>query len=308
MKGLGPVGYLFCIALLFLCLTPAHAAAERFQVAYAGSMGVVMDRFLGPEFARSRGVGYQGMGQGSYGLAHLIQSKQIRPDVFVSVTRGPIDLLVQAGFLTSATPVASTEMVITYNPKSRFAAQLQSASEGKAQWYSVLETKGLRFGRTDPATDPQGRNIIFAFLLAERYYSVPNLMTKILGEPENPVQIFTEASLLSRLEAGQLDASSGYRSAAVSHGLPYVALPPEINLGNAGFADSWYSRAVFTLKGADGAPETLHTQPLVFYAGVPVNARRPDLGRDFVAFLRSQHAQDILREKGYSPPTGKSLP
>ncbi|HUX21309.1 MAG TPA: extracellular solute-binding protein [Spirochaetia bacterium] len=308
MKVSGPVALLFHLALPLLTLAPDHASADQIQVAYAGSMGVVLDRFLGPEFAKSHGLTYQGIGQGSYGLARLIQSKQIRPDVFISVTRGPIDLLLRSGLLTAAEPIASTEMVITYNPKSRFGVELQAAEQGKIPWYSVLETKGLRFGRTDPATDPQGRNIIFAFLLAQRYYSVPDLMKKILGEPENPAQIFTEASLLSRLEAGQLDASSGYRSAAVSHGLPYISLPPEINLGDAGFADSWYSRAAFTLKGADGSPETLHTQPLVFYAGVPVDARRADLGREFVSFLRSEPAQSILREKGYSPPTGSGLP
>ena len=299
---------LFCAgAMALTLLVPSFSFGQQFQVAYAGSMGVVMDRFLGPDFAKAHSVDYQGIGQGSYGLARLIQSKQIRPDVFVSVTRGPVDLLLQSGLLDSAEPFASTEMVITYNPKGRFADRFKAAAAGKLPWYSVLEAKGLRFGRTDPATDPQGRNIIFTFLLAERYYHQPNLVSAILGRPENPAQIFTETSLLSRLEAGQLDASSGYRSAAVSHGLPFVPLPPEINLGNADFAGSWYSTVSFTIKGPDGKDETLHTQPLVFYAGVPTDARHPELGRAFVDYLRSPRAQSILEEKGYSGPSGNTL-
>ncbi len=300
---------LICAGVIaLLCWAPSFAFGQQLQVAYAGSMGVVMDRFLGPDFARTHAVEYQGIGQGSYGLARLIQSKQIRPDVFVSVTRGPVDLLLQSGLLSHAEPFASTEMVITYNPKGRFADRFKAAAAGKVPWYTVLQEKGLRFGRTDPATDPQGRNIIFTFLLAERYYHQPNLVSSILGRPENPAQIFTETSLLSRLEAGQLDASSGYRSAAVSHGLPFVSLPPEINLGNANFAGSWYSTVSFTIKGPEGKDETLHTQPLVFYAGVPTDARHPELGREFLAFLQSPRAQSILKEKGYSKPSGKPLP
>lgn len=283
------------------------AAAESLQVAYAGSMGVIMDRFLGPGFASAHSVQYQGVGQGSFALARLILAKQIRPDVFISVTRGPVELLLRAGMLNRAQPVASTEMVITYNPSGRFAPEFERAATATVPWYSVLESKGLRFGRTDPAVDPQGRNIIFTFLLAQHYYGKPGLERRILGSSENPAQIFTETSLLSRLEAGQLDASSAYRSSAVSHGLPYITLPPEINLGNAEYEKSWYSRVEFTIAGPDGTPRSVHVEPLVFYAGVPTNARRPELGNAFVAFLRSKGARALFARYGYGPPSGPAL-
>lgn len=293
------------IALMIVLST--GVSAETIQVAYAGSMGVVMDRYLGPDFASAHSAQYQGIGQGSYGLARLIQSRQIRPDVFISVTRGPVDLLLRAGLLKRAEPVASTEMVITYNPSGRFASQFKEAASGKLPWYSILETKGLRFGRTDPAVDPQGRNIILTFLLAEKYYSQPGLERRILGEPENPAQIFTETSLLSRLEAGQLDASSAYRSSAVSHGLPYITLPPQINLGNASYEKDWYSKVEFTITGPDGTKTTVHTSPLIFYAGIPIDARHPELGRAFIAYLHSDRAKSLFGRYGYGPPSGPTL-
>jgi molybdate/tungstate transport system substrate-binding protein len=48
--------------------TSGAQAAGVFRVAYAGSMGVVMDRFVGPAFAKANDVEFQGIGQGAYGL------------------------------------------------------------------------------------------------------------------------------------------------------------------------------------------------------------------------------------------------
>ena len=179
---------------------PAAQAADALRVAYAGSMGVVMDRVIGPAFAKSNGVDYQGIGQGAYGLARQLQGKLLQADVFISITPGPIDILKKAGMIDTAVPVASTQMVITYSPKSRFLPELEAAAKGKRPWYEVLQTPSLRFGRTDAATDPQGQNIIFTMLLAQKFYQQTRLADRILGGYQNPQQIFTEPSLLSRLQ------------------------------------------------------------------------------------------------------------
>ncbi|TAM50814.1 MAG: hypothetical protein EPN72_10430 [Nevskiaceae bacterium] len=146
------------------------AARAPLTVAHAGSMGAVMDNGLGPAFDAAHDSTFRGVGQGSYGLAHLIAGRQRRPDVFVAITPGPIRIVQDAGLMDAAVPVASTQMVIAYSPKSRFVEQFQAAADGKVPWYRVLQQKGLRFGRTDPRTDPQGRNIVLTMQLAERYY------------------------------------------------------------------------------------------------------------------------------------------
>jgi molybdate/tungstate transport system substrate-binding protein len=94
----------------------AHAA-DVFRVAYAGSMGAVMDQFIGPAFAKANGVEYQGIGQGSLGLARQLEGKLLQADVFVPITPGPIDIVKKAGMIATAVPVASTEMVIAYKPR-----------------------------------------------------------------------------------------------------------------------------------------------------------------------------------------------
>lgn len=290
-----------------LVAAPAARPATPLTVAYAGSMGAVMDKGLGPAFDARHATTFQGIGQGSYGLARLIAAGQKRADVFVAITPGPIRIVQEAGLMGAAVPVASTQMVIAYSPRSRFAGDFATAARGEAPWYRVLERDGLRFGRTNPATDPQGRNIILTMQLAQRYYNQPGLVEKILGPIGNPRQIFTEPSLLTRLESGQIDASSGYLSAVVSHHLPYIRLPDEINLGNPAMAGAWYNHAGFDLTKGDGEIETVKAQPLVFYAGVLGNAPHPKRAAQFVAFLQSAAGQKLLAEYGYSKPKGEAL-
>ncbi|WP_249277461.1 MULTISPECIES: extracellular solute-binding protein [unclassified Pandoraea] len=298
-----------------LCLTAAalavaHAKAdETFRVAYAGSMGVVMDKALGPAFAQREHVTYQGQGEGAYGLARLLASGRSTADVFVSITPGPMAILKDAGLIDEAVPVASTRMVIAYNPKGRFGDALRLAGSDAAHpaWWKVLQTPGLRFGRTDPATDPQGQNIVFTLMLAQKYYDQPGLAQSVLGDIRNPQQVFGEGGLLTRLEAGQVDAASGYESATRSAKLPYIALPDEINLSNPAFAKAWYDTVDFSLPGADGKTKTVRPQPLVFYAAKLKNSPHPEAAERFIAFMTSTQGQQLFDANGYGKPKGDAL-
>ena len=287
-----------------------HAYAETptpIRVAYAGSMGAVMDQKIGPAFAQAHGAEYEGIGQASYALAHLLASKQMQADVFVPVTPGPMRILLKAGLVKRAVPIAGTQMALTYSLTSKFAADFTSAKEGKKVWYEVLESPGLRFGRTDPATDPQGRNIIFTFLLAQNFYHIADLAQKVLGPIRNQSQIFAEPSLLTRLESGQIDASVGYLSAIKSQHLPYIELPREINLADPAYFNTFYSKVSFSTIGPDGKPIAAKPEPLVFYAAALTNAEHPDLAAQFVEFLTGPQAQNLLRDSGYDTAVGSTL-
>ncbi|MFC0406870.1 extracellular solute-binding protein [Roseomonas elaeocarpi] len=294
--------------LLTGAAAPSHAD-EAFRVTYAGSMGVVMDKALGPAFARQEHLTYEGQGEGAYGMARLLASHKVTADVFVSITPGPMSILKEAGLMDEAVPVASTRMVIAYNPQGPYAARFEAASRPSPAepWWKILMTPGFHLGRTDPASDPGGQNIIFTTLLAEKYYRQPGLAHAILGDPQNEAQISGEGGLLTRLRAGQIDAAGGYESATISAHLPYVVLPDEINLSNPAMARQWYDTVSFSIKGHDGKEQVLHTQPLVFYATVLRNAPHPDEARRFVSFMTSAEGQALLRENGYGPPKGDNL-
>lgn len=303
MNRIGRLARWLAPLLLWVGLAALAGDAPVLRVAYAGSMGVVMDQDLGPAFAKAHGVAYQGMGQGSYALARLLAARHLQSDVFVSITPGPMRVLQDAGLVDHAVPVASTRMVVIYNPGSRYAADFAAAARGGKAWYEVLREPGLRLGRTDPAVDPQGANALLTLQLAARYYHQPQLLQQIAGPLQNPSQIFAEPSLMSRLEAGQIDAAIGYASAARSHHLPTIDLPAEIDLAQPGMQVAWYAQASLTL--ADG--KLLEAQPLVFYAAVLRNAQQPVLGLDFVHLLQGVEGQAALRERGYDPPHGGAL-
>ncbi|GKN28121.1 hypothetical protein NUKP82_41440 [Klebsiella variicola] len=285
------------------------ALAKDIRVTYAGSMGKVMDQGLGPAFSRANNDGYQGQGQGAYGMARLLASHKIEADVFVSITPGPMQILKDAGLIDEAVPVASTSMVVAYSPEGKHATQFEQASRKKdSSWLTLLAQKDVSFGRTDPYVDPKGQNIVFSLMLAEKYYNMPGIADKILGSLQNPQQTHQEGGLLARLESGQVDAAAGYESEVRSAHLPYVALPDEINLSNPAMTKQWYDTVSFTIKDSKGQDQVLHTQPMVFYAAVLKNAPNGvEQGQKFVSFMQSAEGQKLFKAFGYAEPKGDSL-
>jgi molybdate/tungstate transport system substrate-binding protein len=266
------------------------------DVAYAGSMGSMMEGPLKASVAQSLKLDMHGRAQGSSALAQLIAGGSIRPDVFIPVTPGPALVVLRAGKAETAQPIARTEMVIAYSPKSRFASKLEAAGNGKSNWWEILQEPGIRFGRTDPVGDPQGRNIIFTMMLAAKVYKQPDLVEKILGLTINEKQIFTEPTLQARLQSGELDAASAYKIQPGPFNLPYISLPKEINLsGQNVHAD--YPEITLTVAG-----KTYNPEPLIYYAAVLKDAPNARGAAAFAEWLRGDEAQSIFRRFYYDPP------
>jgi molybdate/tungstate transport system substrate-binding protein len=277
-----------------LASTPARAQTlVPLDVAYAGSMGSMMEGPVKAAVAKSLGVEMRGRAAGSDALAKLIVGGTIPVDVFVPVTPGPMQTVITAGKAAHGMPIARTEMVIAYSPRSKFAEAFKARP-----WYEVLMMPGIRFGRTDPNTDPQGRNIIFSLQLAETYYKLPGFAKKVLGDDVNPAQIFAEPTVEARLQSGELDAASAYKIQPGPFDLPYVTLPDEINLGNQSMHAA-YQAATLTLAG-----KTYHPQALVYYAAAITGAAYADKAAAFVQWFAGDEAQTILKQFSYDPPTG----
>lgn len=274
-------------------LSPELAALD---VAYAGSMGSMMEGPVKASVAQSLQLDMHGRAQGSSALAQLIVGGSIRPDVFMPVTPGPMLTVLRAGKAETAEPIAHTEMVIAYSPKSRFASKLEAAGKSKGKWWEILQEPGLRFGRTDPVADPQGRNIIFTMMIAAKLYKQPDLVEKILGPTINEKQIFTEPTVQARLQSGELDAASAYKIQPGPFNLPYITLPKEINLSGQNVHTD-HPDITLTVSGKTYTPE-----PLIYYAGALKDAPNSKGAAAFVEWLKGNEAQAIFRRFYYDPP------
>lgn len=271
------------------------------DVAYAGSMGSMMEGPVKASVAQSLKLDMRGRGQGSSALAQLIVGGSIRPDVFLPVTPGPMITVLHAGKADAAQPIAHTEMVIAYSPKSRFAAKLEAAGKGKGNWWEILQERGLRFGRTDPVGDPQGRNIIFTMMIAAKVYKQPDLVEKILGPAINEKQIFSEPTVQARLQSGELDAASAYKIQPGPFNLPYINLPKEINLSGQN-VHSEHADITLTVGG-----KTYNPEPLIYYAAVLKDSPNSNGAAAFAEWLKGDEAQAIFRRFYYDPPADASV-
>lgn len=284
-----------------LALSPAAARGRTVSVLYAGSLATINDQVLGPAFTRTDGIGYTGQGAATLALAREITGGEITADAFEAVGTGGLAAVGRA-IMPWAVAVAAQPLVVMYNPRSRWAPAFKAIASGRRplkDLFRLLETPGLKLGRTDPATDPQGQAFVLMVRLATNLYRLPaQTPRRVLGALENPAQVFAETALPAELQAGGVDAASGFRPQAIQMHLPYIALPPSLDFASAADART-YAQASFVLPLTHakvvGAPLAIWAGPL-FQAG-----SHTSLGVRWVEFLMSAQGQADLKKNGYAP-------
>jgi molybdate/tungstate transport system substrate-binding protein len=312
------VGFLSIVVLFSISLNNWSLAANGQQttspsshgkvfVMYAASLVNTFEDSLGPTFQSKTGYMYTGEARGSVQIANMIIDGQRTPDVFVSAGTIPIMKLMMNN--SDSTPdggnkphsllakwlvkFASAELVIAYSPNSRFDVDLDKAKRGEIPWYQVLSEPGFKFGRTDPELDPKGYYMIIAAKLSNLYYNDPTIDQKILGDDINPKQLFPEETLRTTLETGQLDAIAAYKHEAIARGLPYITLPPEINLANPAYSYI-YERGSYTLHTG----QTIYGEPVYFAVTITETVKNSDGAISFIKFLLSTDGQHLLKSQG----------
>ena len=234
--------------------TPAKAKVTgTVNVAAASSLSYLSEKVISPSFTKAEGYKYTGTYNASGDLESDIASGEISPNVFESVGGDNITPL-EPKFTKWYVQYAGNSMVLAYNPNSKYASQFKAFADGSkplSGLFTLLETPGLKLGRTDPNIDPQGRDFIYMLELAQSYYHLPSdTVSKILGTTDfgsaTSPQIFAESSLDATLQSGQLDASSAFLTQAIELHLDYIPLPSAINLGDVALA-AQYAKATVTV-------------------------------------------------------------
>src|ERR1700733_1593276 len=256
--------------------SPASASASSsapptgtVNVAYASSLQFLNEKVVSPAFTAANGYTFSGRGASSGDLEADIASGEITPNVFESVGGDNITPL-EPKFTNWYIQYAGTSMVVAYNPKSKYASKFKAIADGTmplSSLFTLLQTPGLKLGRTDPNTDPQGRDFIEMLELAQTYYHLPSdTVAKILGTSDfgsaSSSEIYAESALDPTPGSGQLDAASAFVTQAVELHLDYIPLPTSINLGDQSLAALYHTASV-TITPPGGSPTVKNGSPQV---------------------------------------------
>ncbi len=240
--------------------------AGTVSLADASSLSYLNDHVVSPAFTAADGYTLSTQANASGTLEADIAAHEISPNVFEAVGGDNITPL-EPAFTKWYIQYAGTSMVLAYNPNSKYASQFNAIKNGTkplSSLFTLLQTPGLKLGRTDPNIDPQGRDFIFMLQLAQAYYHLPaDTVAKILGTSDvgsaSSSEIYAESSLDSTLQSGQLDAASAFVTQAVELHLDYIPLPAQINLGSASLASYYKANSSVKIKSGTkhGSPQVI---------------------------------------------------
>lgn len=213
----------------------------------AGSLSTLIATSLDAAFHSATGYTITDIHHGSTALAQGIKSGEYQGDVFWSATPSAdkaIQGATNGGWVKWYIKFATSQLVLGYNPKSSFASTIVNNP-----WWKVIDKPGFLIGRTNPVTDPKGRLAVAALQTAATTYKAPTLAAIATKQ----TTIFTETTLVGRLQAGQLDAGFFYAVEASAAHLTTVPL--------AGVTE----HATYTLTILSKAPHVAAAEALVKY-------------------------------------------
>ncbi len=212
---------------------------------------------------------------------------------------------------------AKNLMVLTYTNESKYASEITADN-----WYEILGRDGVRWGFSDPNSDPCGYRTPMVIQLAESHYKNDQIFENLVskhsnitvteengistihaGDPKPDGAVLTirpkSVELVQMVQAGGLDYAWEYRSVAVQNDLRYIELPEAIDLSSIDFEDTYATVQIETKKGDSVAIFT--GSPIIFGITVPKIAEHPDLGVAFIEMLIDTTGQEILIADGQPP-------
>jgi molybdate/tungstate transport system substrate-binding protein len=230
---------------------------------------------------------------GSRICARKITDLKKRCDIMASADYSVIDTLLIPHYASWDIHFATNEMAIMYRRDSKYAKQINSKN-----WYDILLKKGVEYGHSDPNADPAGYRSQLVWQLAEKYYKVPGLYANLIAHC--PLQNVRpkETDLIPLLEAGQIDYLFIYKSVCEQHHMPFVVLPPQINLGSPAYSD-FYKEARIKISGKKpGTFVEKKGAPMIYGITIPSNAPNKEWAVKFLAFVLGPQGRDIMEKNG----------
>ncbi len=305
---------------------PAQPKAS-IRVLYAGSLIIPFDQ-LEKEFEASEpNIDVDMEGHGSIQVIRHVSDLHESADVLITADYNLIPMLLYKvsdpdtglKYADWYSIFATNEMVLAYTDKSAHASEINGEN-----WFEIINRADVRLGCADPRLDANGYRALMMMMLAQNLYGKPTLFAQTFGDKfRYPIRVSTSADgalvkvpevletksgssliirpysveLLPLLESGDLDYSFEYASVAKQHGMKFVKLPPEVNLGDPTYATT-YSKVTVKLdfqRFASVKPE-FPGEAISYGVTIPSNARQPEAAAKFVAYLLGPEGQRIMAQ------------
>jgi tungstate ABC transporter binding protein WtpA len=254
---------------------------------------------------------------GSGTLVDKVNKQNQKADILASADYSLIAKYLYPANATSYVNFAKNTMVLCYSDQSKYAQEIN-----KNNWYMILGRDGVSYAISDPKTDPAGYRSLMTIGLAEKAYNFPFIFdtlvtpySKIRKTASNNVWTIdvtttapdakkltitpTGPDIAPLIKAGQVDYGFEYSSVAVQSGLKYVKLPSEIDLSDPDKMSVYQTMQVKRPSGDTTVTEV--GMPIIYAVTVPVSARTPDMGYEFVKLLVSSDGQAVLNADGQTP-------
>ena len=124
-------------------------------------------------------------------------------------------------------------------------------------------------------------------------------MPEILETAQQSPVVIRGASiqLIALLESGDLDYAFEYESVIRQHGLEWVALPDQVNLGSSQYSEQYQQVQVnLNFRRFASVQPFFRGEQIGYGITIPSNAPHPELAQQFIAFLLGPEGQQIMAE------------
>jgi molybdate/tungstate transport system substrate-binding protein len=304
---------------------------QTLKLLYAGSMIVPFERLAADFQARHPDVKVLTESHGSVQCIRQVTELHRRFDVLVSADYSLMPpMMYDVEDEASGRPYAdwtirfaTNRIVLAYTDRSEAVDELTEDN-----WYEILTRPEVRFGIADPRFDAAGYRSLMVLQLAEGYYDDPIILenlamagfsTPVVGEREDDLDVIivpelletvrggplvlrgSSVQLLPLLQSGDVDYALEYESVARQHGLEYLELPPQIDLGDPEYADLYASVEVrIDMQRFKTVKPVFRGEVIGYGVTIPTNAPDAPAAEQFVEFLLGPAGRRIMGE-AYQP-------
>jgi molybdate/tungstate transport system substrate-binding protein len=290
----------FCLLLMSVGPFASISSAEpqgKLVMFHAGSLSVPLAAMEKAFEAKYPKVDLLREGSGSQAAARKVSELKKPCDIMASADYTVIDKLLIPEYADWNIRFATNQLVLCYTNQSKFAQEVNADN-----WYNILQRKGVVWGHSDPNLDPCGYRSLMVMQLAEKYYNAPGLYDKMIANrPKENIRP-KSVELISLLQTGNMDYAWEYLSVAVQHGLRYIVLPDQINLGDYTH-DKFYGNAVVKVTGKKpGTYMDMKGGSITYGIALIKSAPNKEAAIAFLKYmLDPQGGLKILKDQGQPP-------